>query len=63
MNQFEKDIKAVLERMPHDVAACHDRIALLESLLRETEHMHLRAEENRDWLNRRNAALGWPPEK
>lgn len=40
-----------------------DARADLESLLRETEHMHLRTEENRPWLNRRNAALGWPPEK
>ncbi len=33
------------------------RIKELEGLLRETRSMHLRTEANRDWLDRRNAAL------
>ncbi len=37
--------------------------AYLKSLLLETRSMHLRTEDHRDWLDRRNAALGLPKEQ
>ncbi len=40
----------------------HPEICELRSLLLETRNFNLRYEERRDWLDRRNAALGLPPE-
>ncbi len=36
--------------------------ATLKALLLETRDFHLRYEERRDWLERRDKALGLPPE-
>ena len=63
---FEQEterLRRLLTEHEVEVGNRNVEIETLKALLRETEHMHLRTEENRPWLNRRNVALGWPPQK
>ncbi len=59
---YAEDRIKELEASLKDMFALDRRIRELEGLLLETRSFHLRYEQHRDWLDRRNAALGLPPE-
>ena len=61
MSEFDELEVVVAQRNEYarQVRELQVHVATLRQLLEETRLMHLRYEENRDWLERRNSALGY----
>ncbi len=65
LEELRSKLAALRERYENELKGLFTldrRIRELEGLLLETRDFHLRYEDRRDWLERRDNALGLPPE-